>query len=260
MAPRRGWPACLDPEFLAGVGLGSGRAGCYLLRRRTRCSAARSAALRAAGRRASSATGVCLECRRRLAAHGLALDQLAALPHPRGHAWMDPGDGACAVAGCPRPWVNAGRHACCRAHLDQQHGQDAGIAAFAARPDVAPLPSHGDRARWRRAAARSTAARDTLLRHPPAAAAAWPVGEGAGQRGGTGMAVGPSRRSPAPGIRSACSPSRPCTWPLEVLVSASSSAPGLGVKTSRLHMLAVGLLGSAPPASTGTGGLDAVPA
>jgi hypothetical protein len=106
----------LDPEFLAGAGWDPvsrvlsppaahpllGRPVCRAPGCRTTCF---------------ERTGVCLECRRRLAAHGLALDQLAALPHPRGHAWMDPGDGACAVAGCPRPWVNA-RRPLCRAHLD----------------------------------------------------------------------------------------------------------------------------------------------
>ena len=87
-------------------------------------------------------TGVCLECRRRLAERGLSIEAAASLPPPRGRAWVGPGDGVCAVAGCPRPWVKS-EQPLCRAHLGQQQSSAVGVAEFVARPGVAPLPSYG---------------------------------------------------------------------------------------------------------------------
>ena len=48
-------------------------------------------------------TGICLDCRRRLAGAGLSLDDAGSLPPPRGVRWLRPGDGTCVVAGCPPP-------------------------------------------------------------------------------------------------------------------------------------------------------------
>jgi integrase len=90
-----------------------------------------------------ASTGVCLDCRRRLAQAGLGLEAAGSLPPPRGARWLGLGDGTCAVPGCPRPWMKAGQPLCPE-HLSQQ--QRLGISdatAFAARPDVIPLPSHG---------------------------------------------------------------------------------------------------------------------
>jgi integrase len=85
---------------------------------------------------------VCLECRRRLKRHGLALAEVGMLPPPAGRAWTRPGDGACRVAGCPRPWVNV-EHPLCRAHLDHQRALDVSVTAFVVRPDTRPLASLG---------------------------------------------------------------------------------------------------------------------
>jgi integrase len=90
----------------------------------------------------TTANGVCLECRGRLERRGLALAEVGMLPPPAGQAWARPGDGACRVAGCPRPWVNA-EHPLCRAHLDHQRALEVSVTAFAARPAARPLESLG---------------------------------------------------------------------------------------------------------------------
>ena len=86
--------------------------------------------------------GVCLECRRRLDAAGLHLADVALLPAPRGRRWLGPGDGACAVPGCPRRWTRS-ETALCHAHLAQC--QDLGVEAgvFVTAPGVVALPSFG---------------------------------------------------------------------------------------------------------------------
>ena len=87
-------------------------------------------------------TGICLDCRRRLAQAGLSMDDAGLLPPPQGRRWLGPGDGTCTVAGCSRPWVKGGQPLCPE-HLSQQQRLGVGVAAFAARADVAALPSHG---------------------------------------------------------------------------------------------------------------------
>jgi len=87
-------------------------------------------------------TGICLDCRRRLAQAGLGMDDAGLLPPPQGRRWLGPGDGTCTVTGCPRPWVKAGQPLCPE-HLSQQQLLGGGVAAFAARADVAALPGHG---------------------------------------------------------------------------------------------------------------------
>src|SRR5260370_14104095 len=87
-------------------------------------------------------TGVCLDCRRRLAEAGLALEDYGLLPPPRGARWLGLGEGTCMVPGCPRPWVAAARPLCPE-HHDQQQRLGAGAAGFIGLPDVKPLPSHG---------------------------------------------------------------------------------------------------------------------
>lgn len=57
-------------------------------------------------------TGICLDCRRRLAQAGLSLEEYESLPAPRGARWLGPGDGTCAVPGCPgHGWPPPGRYA-----------------------------------------------------------------------------------------------------------------------------------------------------
>jgi integrase len=87
-------------------------------------------------------TGVCLDCRRRLAEAGLALEDYGLLPPPRGARWLGLGDGTCAVPGCPRPWMAAARPLCPE-HHDQQQRLGADAADFIGRPDVTALPCHG---------------------------------------------------------------------------------------------------------------------
>ena len=87
-------------------------------------------------------TGICLDCRRRLAGAGLSLDDAGSLPPPRGGRWLRPGDGTCVVAGCPRPWVKAAQPLCPE-HLGQQQRLGVSAAAFTGRADVVALPSHG---------------------------------------------------------------------------------------------------------------------
>lgn len=87
-------------------------------------------------------TGVCLDCRRRLAQAGLDLQEIASLPAPHGARWLGPGDGTCAVPGCPRPWVNAAQPLC-QQHRNRQKSLGVDVAAFIVRPDVTGLPSHG---------------------------------------------------------------------------------------------------------------------
>ena len=90
-----------------------------------------------------ASTGICLDCRRRLEQAGLGLEDAGLLPPPRRHRWLDPGAGACAVAGCPRPWVKSSRPLCPE-HLAQQEFLGIGDpAVFAASPGVTALPSHG---------------------------------------------------------------------------------------------------------------------
>jgi hypothetical protein len=86
--------------------------------------------------------GVCCECKRRLARHGLEAGDAALLPPPRGRRWLGPGDGSCSVTGCPRPWSSAEKPLC-PAHLAQQQCLRADITVFTARPDAVPLPSNG---------------------------------------------------------------------------------------------------------------------
>ncbi len=91
----------------------------------------------------TTANGVCLQCRRRLEQHGLAVAEVGMLAPPSGRAWTRPGDGSCRVGGCPRPWTNAD-DPLCRAHLDQQRALGNGsVAEFVARPGARALPSLG---------------------------------------------------------------------------------------------------------------------
>lgn len=91
----------------------------------------------------TTADGVCLQCRKRLAHHGLGVGEVGMLAPPAGRAWTRPGDGTCRVPGCPRPWRNA-EDPLCRAHLDQQRALgDGGVAEFLVRPDARALPSLG---------------------------------------------------------------------------------------------------------------------
>src|SRR5438132_112570 len=90
----------------------------------------------------AAATRVCLDCRRRLSAAGLGLEDVALLPPPQGKRWLGAGDGTCRVSGCPRPWVTSGQPLCPE-HLGQQERLGVGIADFTARTDVIALPSHG---------------------------------------------------------------------------------------------------------------------
>ncbi|MGH3614310.1 MAG: hypothetical protein ACRDRK_17320 [Pseudonocardia sp.] len=129
----------LDPRFLTETGwdpatrVWSPPAGDRLLGRRI-CAAPGCL---------STANGVCLQCRRRLEQRGLGVAEVGMLPPPVGRAWTRPGDGACRVGGCPRPWTNV-EDPLCRAHLDLQRvlGEDC-VAEFVARPDVGALPSLG---------------------------------------------------------------------------------------------------------------------
>ncbi len=91
----------------------------------------------------TTANGVCLQCRRRLGQRGLTVAEVGKLVPPAGRAWTRPGDGACLVGGCPRPWRNA-EDPLCRAHLDQRRRLgDEPMAEFLARPDTRALPSLG---------------------------------------------------------------------------------------------------------------------
>jgi len=90
----------------------------------------------------SAKTGVCLDCRRRLAQAGLGLEDYRSLPPPRGARWIGLGDGTCSVTGCPRPWVKAARPLCPE-HLSQQQRLGIEVGAFIDRPDVTALPRHG---------------------------------------------------------------------------------------------------------------------
>ena len=91
----------------------------------------------------ATSNGVCSGCRRRLAAAGLGVTDVSQLPPlPAGRAWVRPGDGACRVAGCPRPWVKA-ESPLCRSHLDDQQARGVGVAEFAALPGTVPLTSFG---------------------------------------------------------------------------------------------------------------------
>lgn len=87
-------------------------------------------------------TGLCLDCRRRLAGSGVAVQDYLLLPPPHGVRWLRPGDGVCSVPGCPRPWVGSA-DPLCGEHLDRQRGLGVDVAEFAALPDVIPLPSLG---------------------------------------------------------------------------------------------------------------------
>ena len=78
------------------------------------------------------------------AAHGIpVVAEVGMLSPPVGRAWTRPGDGACRVGGCPRPWVNL-ENPLCGAHRDQQRalGEEC-MAEFVARSDVGALPSLG---------------------------------------------------------------------------------------------------------------------
>ena len=99
---------------------------------------------RAAGCRTTcfERTGVCLDCRRRLAIAGLGLDDIGFLEPPRGARWSGPDDGICTVVGCPRPWVS-NREPLCPEHLGAQQRLGVDMTAFVGRADVAPLPGHG---------------------------------------------------------------------------------------------------------------------
>ena len=129
----------LDPQFLTETGwdpatrVWSPPAGHRLLGR-SLCAAAGCL---------TTANGVCLQCRRRAEQRGLAVAEVGMLSPPVGRAWTRPGDGACRVGGCPRPWVNL-ENPLCGAHLDQQRalGEEC-VAEFVARPDVGALPSLG---------------------------------------------------------------------------------------------------------------------
>ena len=90
----------------------------------------------------TTANGVCLQCRRRLGQRGLTVAEVGKLAPPVGRAWTRPGDGACRVGGCPRPWVNA-TDPLCRAHFDQQRTLGGSVAEFVTRPDARVLSSLG---------------------------------------------------------------------------------------------------------------------
>jgi hypothetical protein len=90
----------------------------------------------------AAATRVCLDCRRRLTAAGLGLEDVALLPPPQGKRWLGTADGTCRVTGCPRPWVMSGQPLCPE-HLSQRERLGVSTADFTARPDVIALPSHG---------------------------------------------------------------------------------------------------------------------
>src|SRR6266568_4704500 len=131
----------IDPAFLAEAGWDAGTWVLTLpaehpLLGRTFCRAPGCQTTCAA------ATRVCLDCRRRLAAAGLDLEDVALLPPPQGKRWLGTGDGTCRVSGCPRPWVTSGQPLCPE-HLSQREQLGVSIADFTARADVAALPSHG---------------------------------------------------------------------------------------------------------------------
>ncbi|HSL38080.1 MAG TPA: hypothetical protein VK883_14770, partial [Arthrobacter sp.] len=86
--------------------------------------------------------GVCLECRRRLDAAGLGLADVAQLPPPRGRRWLAPGDGACLVARCPRPWTRS-ETPLCHAHRTQCADLDLTIEDLLTTAGVRALPSFG---------------------------------------------------------------------------------------------------------------------
>ncbi|MGH3682017.1 MAG: hypothetical protein ACRDT2_17415, partial [Natronosporangium sp.] len=90
----------------------------------------------------NDANRTCLGCRRRLQRHGLTLEEIGKLPPPRRRAWTQPGDGACAVTGCLRPWLNT-EHPLCRGHRDQQQTAGMSVAKFAAHPSTRPLERFG---------------------------------------------------------------------------------------------------------------------
>ena len=90
----------------------------------------------------NDANRTCLGCRRRLARLGLTLDEIDLLPPAQRRAWTRPADGACAVPGCPRPWINV-EHPLCREHRDQRRVSGMGVAEFAAHPDTRPLQGLG---------------------------------------------------------------------------------------------------------------------
>lgn len=84
---------------------------------------------------ATTADRICASCRRRLAADGLAADEVALLPartRPTGGPWP------CVVGGCQRTWASP-RTGLCRSHQDAAGGLGLDVEGFLADPQTRPL-------------------------------------------------------------------------------------------------------------------------
>jgi hypothetical protein len=86
---------------------------------------------------ATDQSRLCAACRRRLAEHGLDVDQLASLPAR--HRRSGRGPGMCLVTGCLREWVSS-RTGLCRTHSEQQRTlRIASVVEFLAHRQTRPL-------------------------------------------------------------------------------------------------------------------------
>jgi integrase len=80
---------------------------------------------------------ICQSCLRRLADHGLGVDQLELLPR---RDYPARGPGACRVNRCGREWLSAVA-GLCRAHLAQQQDSGLPVEQFCTDTKPAPLPA-----------------------------------------------------------------------------------------------------------------------
>src|SRR5215211_206652 len=127
----------LDPVFLAEAGWDAARLvleppPAHRLLGRPICQA-QGCSTTAAGR-----NRICQSCSRRLAASGLAEDQLGLLP-ARGYPAHGPD--ACRVDGCGRGWISAAA-GLCLAHLDQRIETGLTVEQFCTDAQPQPLPAH----------------------------------------------------------------------------------------------------------------------
>jgi integrase len=132
-----GIAALIDPAFLAEAGWDAPRLVLFLpsdhpLLGRPVCQAAGCSTT------AADSSRICASCRRRLAEHGLDIEQLTSLP-ARPHQRSGRGPGSCRVDGCRREWESA-RTGLCRTHSEQQHTlQIASVEQFLVHRRTRPL-------------------------------------------------------------------------------------------------------------------------
>ncbi len=129
--------ALLDPGFLAEAGW-DGEA--LVLRPPAEHRLLGRPLCRAEGcaKTAHSASRICRGCTSRLARHGLAADDVAALPAPQ-----RTGPDRCAVPGCPREWQSAPRRLCIAHEHQRAVTLKLSLAEFLAHPAARPLPRFG---------------------------------------------------------------------------------------------------------------------